>query len=148
MNRAIKIIAYLAIALLLSYLANNGDREFIKEFSLNIISLLTTILAINIPTSILVISEINRMKAKINIQPMASFKELKHGLLMQIVVLACLFIIQTVCSFLKNKNIIDNSIINIVSGSFVIAAFMYYLEVIYDLGIALFDLITTKVDKM
>ena len=49
MNRAIKIIAYLAIASLLSYLANNGDREFIKGFSSNIISLLTTILAINIP---------------------------------------------------------------------------------------------------
>lgn len=53
MNRAIKIIAYLAIASLLSYLANNGDREFIKGFSSNIISLLTTILAINIPTSTL-----------------------------------------------------------------------------------------------
>ena len=57
MNRAIKIIAYLAIASLLSYLANNGDREFIKGFSSNIISLLTTILAINIPTSTLIISE-------------------------------------------------------------------------------------------
>ena len=42
MNRAIKIIAYLAIASLLSYLANNGDREFIKGFSSNIISLLST----------------------------------------------------------------------------------------------------------
>ena len=67
MNRAIKIIAYLAIASLLSYLANNGDREFIKGFSSNIISLLTTILAINIPTSTLIISEINRIKEKMDI---------------------------------------------------------------------------------
>ena len=145
MNRAIKIIAYLAVALLLSYMANNGDREFIKEFSSGIISLLTTILAINIPTSTLVISEINRIKDKINIQPSATFKELKHGLIMQIAVLGCLFVIQIVCSFLKNKNIVEDSVLNIISDSFVIAAFIYYLEVIYDLGIALFDLITFKV---
>lgn len=87
MNRAIKIIAYLAIASLLSYLANNGDREFIKGFSSNIISLLTTILAINIPTSTLIISEINRIKEKMDIHSTATFNELKHGLIMQIVVL-------------------------------------------------------------
>ncbi|CUQ23905.1 hypothetical protein [Bacteroides thetaiotaomicron] len=145
MNRAIKIIAYLAVASLLSYLANNGDREFIQGFSSNIISLLTTILAINIPTSTLIISEINRIKEKTDIQPIATFKELKHGLIMQIAVLICLFVIQTVCGFLKNKNIIGESVVNIISDSFVIAAFIYYLEVIYDLGIALFDLITFKV---
>ena len=145
MNRAIKIIAYLAVASLLSYLANNGDREFIQGFSSNIISLLTTILAINIPTSTLIISEINRIKEKTDIQPIATFKELKHGLIMQIAVLICLFVIQTVCGFLKNKNIIGESVVNIISDSFVIAAFIYYLEVLYDLGIALFDLITFKV---
>ena len=102
MNRAIKIIAYLAIASLLSYLAN--DREFIKGFSSNIISLLTTILAINIPTSTLIISEINRIKEKMDIHSTATFNELKHGLIMQIVVLVCLFVIQTLCAFLKNKN--------------------------------------------
>lgn len=145
MNRAIKTIAYLAVALLLSYMANNGDREFIKGFSTGIISLLSTILAINIPTSTLVISEINRIKEKINLEPTATFKELKHGLIMQIAVLGCLFVIQIVCSFLKNKNIVENPILDIISDSFVIAAFMYYLEVIYDLGISLFDLITFKI---
>lgn len=39
MNKAIKIIAYLAVASLLSYLANNGDREFIQGFSSNIMYL-------------------------------------------------------------------------------------------------------------
>lgn len=145
MNKAIKIIAYLAVASLLSYLANNGDREFIQGFSSNIISLLTTILAINIPTSTLIISEINRIKEKTDIEPIATFKELRHGLIMQIAVLICLFIIQTACSFLKNKNIIEELVINVVSDSFVIAAFLYYIEVIYDLGIALFNLITFKV---
>ena len=145
MNRTLKVIAYLAISSLLSYLANNGDREFVKEFSSTIISLLTTILAINIPTSTLIVSEINRIKEKTNIHSTATFNELKHWLIMQIAVLVCLFVIQIVCSFLKNKNIIDGTIINIISGSFVIAAFIYYLEVIYDLGVALFDLITFKV---
>lgn len=144
MNRAIKVIAYLAVASLLSYLANNGDREFIKGFSSSIISLLTTILAINIPASTLIISEINRIKEKMNIQPTATFKELKHGLIMQIAVLSCLFVIQIACSFLKNKNIIEEVLLNIISDSFVIAAFIYYLEVIYDLGIALFDMITFR----
>lgn len=76
MNRILKIIAYLAIAFILSYLANNGCREFIKMFSDNIISLLATILAINIPTSTLIISEINKIKERLNIDPSATFKEL------------------------------------------------------------------------
>ena len=88
---------------------------------------------------------LNRIKEKMDIHSTATFNELKHGLIMQIVVLVCLFVIQTLCAFLKNKNIIEESVINIVSDSFVIAAFIYYLEVIYDLGIALFDLITFKV---
>lgn len=145
MNKVIKFIAYLAIASLLSFIANTGDREFIKEFSLNIISLLATILAINIPTSTLIITEINRIKEKVNIQSTATFKELKHGLIMQIAVLVCLFILKIVCSFISNKNILDESLMNTISDTFAIAAFIYYLEVIYDLGIALFDLITFKV---
>lgn len=145
MNKVIKIIAYLAIASLLSFIANTGDREFIKEFSSNIISLLATILAINIPTSTLIITEINRIKEKVNIQSTATFKELKHGLIKQIAVLVCLFILKIVCSFISNKNILDESLMNTISDTFAIAAFIYYLEVIYDLGIALFDLITFKV---
>lgn len=144
MNRITKIIAYLAIAAVLSYLANEGDREFIKGFSSGIISLLTTILAINIPTSTLIISEINRLKEKIDVQPTAIFKELKHGLIMQIIVLINLFIVQVICDFLSSKGWVELSITNIVSGTFVIAAFIYYLEVIYGLGVALFDLICFK----
>lgn len=145
MNKVIKIIAYLAIASLLSFIANTGDREFIKEFSSNIISLLATILAINIPTSTLIITEINRIKEKVNIQSTATFKELKHGLIKQIAVLVCLFILKIVCSFISSKNILDESLMNTISDTFAIAAFIYYLEVIYDLGIALIDLITFKV---
>lgn len=146
MNRGLKVIAYLAIAIILSYFANIGDREFIKQFSLNIISLLATILAINIPTSTLIISEINRLKEKANIQACSTFKELKHGLIMQIAVLFCLFIIQIGCNYAKTKLPFCTLKISIISDSFAIVAFIYYLEVIYDLGIALFELLSFKIN--
>ena len=144
MNRILKIIAYLAIAFILSYLADNGCREFIKMFSDNIISLLATILAINIPTSTLIISEINKIKERLNVDPSATFKELKYGLMTQIVVLCSLIIILIVCDFMQSKDIVPSSQLNIISGTFVLASFIYYLEIIYDLGIALFELINFK----
>lgn len=56
-----------------------------------------------------------------DIHSTATFNELKHGLIMQIVVLVCLFVIQTLCAFLKNKNIIEESVINIVSDSLLLS---------------------------
>ena len=136
MNRLLKIIAYSAIAIVLSYIANISDREFIKGFSSNIISLLTTILAINIPTSTLIVSEINRIKNKIDIQTEPTFEE--------IVILICLFIIQIICNYISGKMPLFIFFTNLISDAFAIAAFLYYIEIIYDLGIALFNLISYK----
>ena len=147
MNRILKIIAYLAIAFVLSYLANNGCRDFIKGLSDNIISLLATILAINIPTSTLIISEINKIKDKFSIDPSPAFKELRHGLIAQIFVLCSLIVILIGCDFIQNMDFITSWKIHIISGTFVLASLIYYLEVIYDLGIALFKLIDFKANK-
>lgn len=141
MNKIIKIIAYIAIAYFLSEIANSSSREFITKFSENIISILATILAINVPTSIIIVSEILKIQKEYeNIDTSKTFKELRYGLMTQIFVLCSLILILCVCDFFYNKNIIDNHEINIISGTFVIASFIYYMEVIYDLGIALFQL--------
>ena len=145
MNRILKIIAYLAFVL--SYLANNGCRDFIKGLSDNIISLLATILTINIPTSTLIISEINKIKDKFSIDSSPAFKELRHGLIAQIFVLCSLIVILIVCDFIQNMDFITSWKIHIISGTFVLASLIYYLEVIYDLGIALFKLIDFKANK-
>ena len=64
MNRVYKIFTYSAIALLLGYIAYEGNGDFIKEFLKNIISLLATIVAINLPTCALIVSELNKLKDK------------------------------------------------------------------------------------
>lgn len=101
-------------------------------------------MAINIPTSTLIVSEINRIKNKIDIQPEPTFEELKHGLIMQIVILICLFIIQIICNYISGKMPLFIFYTNLISDAFAIAAFLYYIEIIYDLGIALFNLISYK----
>lgn len=141
MNRIIKIIAYIACAYFLSEIANNGSREFITKFSENIISILATVLAINVPTSFLIVSEILKIQREYdNVDASKTFKELKHGLMTQIFVLCSLISIFCCCDSFINKNIIDNHIINVISGTFAIASFIYYMEIIYDLGVALFQL--------
>lgn len=45
---------------------------------------------------------------------------------------------------MQSKDIVPSSQLNIISGTFVLASFIYYLEIIYDLGIALFELINFK----
>lgn len=145
MNRILKIIAYFSLSYILSNLANDGCSDFIDKLTENIISILTTILAINIPTSMLVVSEILKIKKDYeeDIDPTLIFKELKHGLIMQIFVLCSLIVILCCCDYLINKDIIfNNNQIKIISGTFVISSLIYYMEVIYDLGVSLFEILS------
>ena len=145
MNRILKIIAYFSLSYILSNLANDGCSDFIDKLTENIISILTTILAINIPTSMLVVSEILKIKKDYeeDIDPTIIFKELKHGLIMQIFVLCSLIVILCCCDYLINKDIIfNNNQIKVISGTFVMSSLIYYMEVIYDLGVSLFEILS------
>lgn len=142
MCRLYKIIGYLAVSFCLSYLAVNGDGIFISSFTNNIIALLATLLALNITTSALISSEVSKIKYN---YPQANVvdisKELKTTLIKQIVLLLFMLVITILSSWIYVEfPSIKNCIMYFVNAS-AIYAFLYYIEVIYDLGKGLFSII-------
>lgn len=137
MNRAFKIIAYFSVAFVISYIANQHCTDFIDKFTENVISILGTLLAINIPSATFIVSELYKINKEfeVNLDYNRITKELKNTLIKQIVLLMMLIIIFATCDYFKDNGYIKTSII---SGGFSIAVFFYFMEVIYDLVVAIF----------
>jgi len=150
MNRVYKIIAYLTVSLLLSCLIFWGDNSFFNSFLQNIIPLLATLFAINVTANSLVTSELNKLKIA---HPEANIrnplKEIKKVFLAQIVIILALFFILILRDFLSGINFPCKNIVTIVTNACVIGSFFYFLEIIADIGKALFMIIdfNSKDDK-
>lgn len=146
MNRIFKIIAYLSVAFVISYIANQNGTGFIDKFIENALSILGTLLAINIPSTTFIVSELYKIKKEFNLSLDYNkiINELKNALIKQIALLMMLIVTFALCDYFKENSPIKTSII---SGGFSIAVFFYFMEVIYDLVVAIFIIFTPPEDK-
>lgn len=137
MNRIFKIIAYLSVAFVISYIANQNSTVFIDKFIENALSILGTLLAINIPSTTFIVSELYKIKKEfnLNLDYNKIINELRNALIKQIALLIMLIVTFALCDYFKENSYIKTSII---SGGFSIAVFFYFMEVIYDLVVAIF----------
>lgn len=135
---------YLIIACVVSGLSFYTESDFINKFSDSILPLLSAILAINITTSALLSGEI---KKYISHTPStesyfnATIKEIKWTFKIQILLLCVLFIVL----ILKNASFFNQPEYKIwtelISNAVIVGIFGYFLEIIFDLGVALFQII-------
>lgn len=137
MNRIFKIIAYLSVAFVISYIANQNSSGFIDKFIENALSILGTLLAINIPSTTFIVSELYKIKKEfnLNLDYNKIINELRNALIKQIALLIMLIVTFALCDYFKENSYIKTSII---SGGFSIAVFFYFMEVIYDLVVSIF----------
>ncbi|MCS2890432.1 hypothetical protein NXY11_22430 [Parabacteroides faecis] len=137
-----KIITYITISCGLSYLAYEGNGSFFIEFLKNIIPLLATLLAINMTSSALIAGELSKLRIKYPKADLtATNKEMKKTFIFQLYLLIALFIIFLLRDALIIQNLEIKKIVTLISNAFAIGIFLYYLEIIYDLGKALFDIL-------
>lgn len=142
MNRIYKIIAYIAVSLFLGYLAYVGNGCFFDEFLKSIIPLLATLLAINITTSALIIGELSKLKDNHSDADLTtSNKAIKRTFITQIVLILALLLVLLIRDILLTLNISIKDYVVLLSNVFVFGAFLYYLEIIYDLGKALLGIV-------
>ena len=132
----------------ISWTAYVNGSSFFESFNGMLIPLLATLLAINITTSSLVAGELRKIKKEF---PQCDIKnstnEIKRIFKIQIFLIASLlflFIIKD-CDFIQEY--INQQYITIFVNGYVIAAFGYFLEIIYDLGCSLFDIINFNSSK-
>jgi hypothetical protein len=142
MNSLYKIIAYIAVSLFLGYLAYAGNGCFFDEFLKSIIPLLATLLAINITTSALIIGELSKLKDNHSDADLTiSNKAIKRTFITEIVLILALLLVLLIRDILLTLNISIKDYVVLLSNAFVFGVFLYYLEIIYDLGKALLGIV-------
>lgn len=142
MNKIYKIVAYISISFGLSYLVSIGTGDFFDQFINSAIPLLATLLAINITASALIASELNRLKqAYPNAETKDTAFELKQTLIYQVVFIIALFIVFIVRDWLIESNFLYIRIYKLFANACLIGVFMFFFEIIYDLGKGLLRII-------
>ena len=142
-----KFILYLILSCAISGLAYWTGSDFINKFSESILPLLSAILAINITTSALLSGEIKKYISNIPNSESCfddTIKEIKWTFKIQIFLLCILFVslILKEASFFNQQ---DYKIwTDLISNAIIVGIFGYFLEIIYDLGVALFQIIETN----
>lgn len=135
----LKIVGYTAIGFCIAYFFNSED-TFLPAFTENIISLLTTILAINIATKAIIVKTIVQLSEKHQFPFTKTKKELKSNFQIQIILIGIVFF----TTLISKADFICVNIPEINTYwqySIAIGAFLYFIETIYDLGSTLITLI-------
>lgn len=139
-----KFTLYLITSCAISGLAYWTGSNFINKFSESILPLLSAILAINITTSALLSGEIKKYISNIPDSESCfddTIREIKWTFKIQIFLLFILFI-NLILKDAKLFNQLEYKIwTDIISNAFIVGIFGYFLEIIYDLGVALFQII-------
>lgn len=146
MDEVYKIISYLVISFLISLGAKEIDSDFISKFSSDFITLLTTLLAINIASGSLIAGKLKEINLKTGQSFSKTTRELKRSLLIQLILIAISFVILVLKSSTKISVLIGADMMELISNTITVAIFIYYLDCIMDLGRALFSLLNSNED--
>lgn len=148
MNKIYKFIAYISVSALISWIAYSNNSSFFESFNGMLIPLLATLLAINITTSSLVAGELRKIKKECpQCDIMKSTNEIKRIFKIQIALIASLLVIFIVKDSCWLSQCVDYKWIAIFVNGYVTAVFIYFLEIIYDLGCSLFDIVNFNASK-
>lgn len=141
MNRIYKIITFVTVSIALSALAFYLKSDFVNKFAENLISLLTTLLAINIASSTLIAAKVSEIKAKTGYHFNKTRKNLKASFYEQIILIAIAFVVVMIGESCVLKSKINSDYFEIGVNSILFFTFINYLDIIRDIGKSLFDLL-------
>ncbi len=141
MNRVYKIITFVTISFALSALAFYLKSDFVNKFAENLISLLTTLLAINIASSTLIAAKLSEIKAKTGYHFNKTRTNLKASFYEQIILIAIAFVVVMIGESCVLISKINSDYFEIGVNSILFFTFINYLDIIRDIGKSLFDLL-------
>lgn len=131
----------MVIGSIISFASYKLQSTFVIKFSENILPLLTTLFAINIASSTLIASKLREIQDKTNFEFTSTKKNLKSSFYEQIFLIALAFIF----GITRESNVLhiqfSKETIYYISDAVIFFTFIYYLDIIRDIGLALFDLL-------
>lgn len=141
MNKIYKSVTFIVLSFILAYLSMKLESSFTDKFADNILALLTTLFAINIASSTLIAGKLREIQNQTGHPFTKTKSNLKRSFYEQIIFIIIAFIFGLVreSNYLQVLLKVDN--LKLICNTILFLSFIYYIDIIRDLGKALFDLL-------
>lgn len=136
-----KIISFLALSILCAYGSSKLDSSFVDKFAENILGLLTTLFAINIASSTLIAGKLREIQDKTGHTFPMTKKSLKNSFYEQIFFIGLVLIFSILRESKIIQDYLSHDVTKIICDSVIFLSFIFYIDVIRDIGKSLFDLL-------
>lgn len=141
MNNIYKIVTFVSLSIFFAFIAFKLQSSFADKFSENILALLTTLFAINIASSTLIAGKLREIQERTGHAFTRTKKSLKSSFYEQIILIGLAFIF----GLLRESKVLQTSLnietLKVICNSVLFFTFIYYLDIIRDIGKSLFDLL-------
>lgn len=138
-----KYIGYAIFSILLGWLSSLGgeEKDYVLKVSTIIIPLLLTLIALTTTLTGMIINELQKFKSNFNKDISQVVYELKRNVIIQIGIVAVAFIFLTCKEAIIIYFPCIDAYATIAQNSVIVFAFMYFVLVIADAAMGLYDLI-------
>lgn len=143
-NNIFRYLGYIALSLGLGWFSNlsGNDNDFILKISRNLIPILITILAFYVTILGLILKELVEYKHNTNKDIKDVLKSMRRDVNIEIFIICIAFLFYTVRGALSSVVSIEwLSYITITSNAVTVFSFVYFLMLVYDSVMGLWDLI-------
>jgi len=141
-NESLKLFIILMISYFINLFSKYINSDFDSVFDFGIIGLFVTLFAITVTSITFIAGRINELKRKYNYDFKYSIIAIKEIFIYQIVIIA----ISVIALIVKDTSLIskiDNFLrVDSISNVILTSAFIYYIYIIYDLSMALLEILT------
>ena len=143
-NNLFRYLGYLALSLVLGWFSNlsGDDNDFILKISSNLIPLLITILAFYVTILGLILKELACYKEKTGKEITKVLKSMRRDINIEISIICLAFVCYAVRGAVTDFVTIEKlKLLTIASNAVTVFSFIYFLLLIYDSVMGLWDLI-------
>ena len=143
MDKYFKYIGYVVISIFVAFLSSIGEEDFIANLSNSIVQVLIALLALYSTVSSLLISRLLSFRQEIdqsaNITPV--IESMKRNVRIEAILIICTLLVIVIMNVFQKHAILDVRLISVIRNTIVVFSLMYFVIVVYDSSMGLYDLL-------
>lgn len=135
------------LSILLGWISTLGSEanDYVQKLSNNVIPLLLTLLVLYSTLTIHLINELKKLEENKDISSVVH--ALKSNIVAEIFIVVILFVVLVLKSFLISYFTCSSNLIQIITNTTVVFAFLFFIWVIIDVTMGLYDLVIKNLEK-
>ena len=143
MERLFKYVGYAAVSIALAWLSSIGKVDYIGILSNSVVQLLITLLTLYTPISSILVNRLLEYEKltndEANVKPV--IKEMKRNVIIESCLILFTLIIIILSNVVLKQGWLCDAFVNVARNSVVIFSLMYFVVVVYDSSMGLYDLL-------